>query len=162
MPHRDWGFSTNNLYYTSHIYLEERSWFWHFVDCLSGYIHRIIPPIPFPSFIKFKHKEDGEVYNLKEYYGDLKHYYFAKVINPLISYIYQYKTKRVDLEVPYTLCEKYWHQELIDREIYLDPEDEETEASQKEHRKSMEPFWTEYDEAVKKIQTQSDINIKKY
>jgi hypothetical protein len=159
MPHQHWSFGTNNLYYTAQITVSETPWKWFFLHCLVDKLAYVIPPISLPSFIKVTDGEEKISFN--DYYGDLKGLYFAKILTPIFSKVYNDKTTDITYEVPFTSIEKNWPDAVYD---YPEPDDLEQEYLdfKAKHRSSMIPIWNQYDDAIKRLRDQSNKNMKEY
>ncbi len=99
-----WSYGINSYYKTADITIDILPWYIHLLDSLFNIIcGNLIPPIPFPSFIKVK--RDDDIYTLREWYGDLRQWFHCIIHVPIFDYIYASKRfKHLIIEVDYDKC----------------------------------------------------------
>jgi len=94
---RRWYIGINDHYYTSHICLEEASWYIFALENSIMTICDYAPRIPFP---KIKIKRDEEETNLKDWYGDTQQVFHAFVCDSVFQWC-QKRIKNTDISLPF-------------------------------------------------------------
>jgi len=88
---RRWFIGVNDIYYTSHINLEEASWYIFAIEKAIMMICDIVPGISLP---RIKIKRDGEGTNLRKWYGDTQQVFYAFVCD----LVFQWCQRRIKSE----------------------------------------------------------------
>lgn len=107
---KTWTYAANSYYKTASYVLEEAPWHSFFLEWFIQSICYIFSkfPIPFGSKIKIRDEEDGEVFTLKEYYGNMGGLFHMYVCDLITQFCYKKrKMKFIDTDYEQLKKERY-------------------------------------------------------
>lgn len=116
-----WFLATNSYRKTASVFLEEAPWYIFALENVTFKICSLVPHIyiPFTDRIKIK-DDDGEVYTIYEYYGDLNCLFHSFVCAPITSYCFS-KTNTKHVEITWDKLKE------LDEELWTKGEQEHIE-----------------------------------
>lgn len=131
---RKWSYAVNSYYKTASIEIDILPKHLYYLEKIAEYFCciRILRWIKFPSFIHITDKDDGSVYTLKEWWGNLGGWFHCTIHNPIFNYVYnQNRCKGFALAVDYEKLKDLFKD--IDKEYW-----DRIAESEKEYEKERE------------------------
>ena len=120
---RRWNIGTNNIYFSSSIYLEEAPWYVFFIEYIMNCICDWFPPIPLP---KIKIIREGEETNLQDWYGDLSHAFHSCVHMPIFDWCYR-NIESNHFVFPFEMLKEIYPKDFENWDEYLKDEEDQEE-----------------------------------
>jgi len=128
-----WSIGSNNIYFTSSIFLEEAPWYIFGLQILIQCICSFIPNIPLP---KIKIIRENEETNLRVWYGSISSLFHIFICEPISNWCYD-KIETKSIEFPYFLLKEKFPESFKDTEEYFNDEDSDRIKANFEHSKQI-------------------------
>ena len=135
---KTWHYGINTYHKTASVYVEIVPRHLYYLEKIFEYFCciRILRWIKFPSFINITDKDDGSVYTLKEWWGDLGGWFHCIIHIPIFDCVYNKgRCKTFSFEIDYFKLKEYikeTNKEYWDRIEKDEKEDEEDKMKEED------------------------------